>query len=133
MGYMRHNAVVVTFSDYILEPLHAKHLGIEPLDVEAFRESMPEEFRNLVVGPIRSVTNGYVSWFFAPDGSKEGWDTSHEGDQWREKFIALFTHAYDDGSSAFDVVEIQYGGDYVRQFGAAVTVDFPGRLEADGS
>jgi hypothetical protein len=105
MGYIAHDAVVVTISDYATE------YSWMP-DVAAFVQTMPEELRPLVVGPIHSPINGYSTYFFAPDGSKEGWSASNRGELWRGRFADLFSISYDDGSSPFDVVHITYGGDY---------------------
>jgi hypothetical protein len=45
-----------------------------------------------------------------PDGSKEGWDTSDEGDNARDEMVQwLRAQAYNDGSSPFSWVEVQYG------------------------
>lgn len=108
MGYIAHDMVVVTAGDY--------GQGREwwP-DVDAFRESLPEQWRALVVGPIKSITNGYLTWVFAPDGSKSGWDTDTDGDEYRDQFVDLFAFAYEDGSSPFDIVRLQYGGDMAHE------------------
>jgi hypothetical protein len=100
MGYMAHDAVIVTISDF----------GERP-DVAAFRQEMPKGFQQLVVGPIPSVTNGYSTYVFAPDGSKEGWGDSDIGDEWRQRFVALFS----DGFA--DVVTVRWGGDFGQEVG----------------
>jgi hypothetical protein len=105
MGYIQHDAVLVTVSGY------ATRGELMP-DVDTFRASMPDQFARLVVGPIPAVVNGDVTYLFAPDGSKEGWSTSDDGDAWRARFAALFAFTYEDGSGPFDVVHISYGGDY---------------------
>lgn len=99
MGYMRHNAIVVTtWSDERLEQfaMFATEQGA----------------RLLVQAPIAAGMNGYRSALVCPDGSKEGWDTSNNGDMVRaaiRKWLA--EQRYDDGSSAFEWVEIAYGCD----------------------
>ncbi len=105
MGYIAHHAVLVTVSSYVL-----KDADLMP-DVDAFRAELPEEWRPLVVGPIPTVINGDVTFVFAPDGSKEGWGTSDDGDMYRQQFAALFAFAYEDGSTPFDVILVRYGGD----------------------
>lgn len=102
MGYIAHDAVIATTSD-------ARPGGLP--NVEAFRASLPEDFRALVIGPIAGVVNGYYSYVWLPDGSKEGWSDSDKGDEYRAAFVALFDQVYDDGSSHDDVVEIRFGGD----------------------
>jgi hypothetical protein len=58
------------------------------------------------------VINGYWSFAVFPDGSKEGWEASTEGDTGRAAFIAwLDAQRYSDGSSPFNWVEVQYGDD----------------------
>jgi hypothetical protein len=115
MGITRNDAVIVT-----------ARRGHENMpDVEAFRESMPAEFRPLLVGPIPAVVNNNITYFFAPDGSKEGSDTSDEGDGWRQLFIDLFGFRYPDGSTPFQVVAVRYGGDQVFEGGAQITYQQP--------
>jgi hypothetical protein len=128
MGVIKHDAVIVTVSAHMLD-------RPDMPDVDAFRASMPEEFRPLVVGPIPTVVNGDVTYVFAPDGSKEGWGASVDGDQLRAEFIDLFSFCHEDGSSPFAVVAVRYGGDQAYERGAVVTyqqplfvVDSPGEL-----
>jgi hypothetical protein len=43
-----------------------------------------------LISPIvESLINHYYTFFIAPDGSKEGYDLSEDGDRIREKTIAL--------------------------------------------
>lgn len=102
MGYIAHDAIVVTTTD-------SRPDG-QP-DIDAFRESLPEDFRPLVVGPIPAPLNGFISYAFLPDGSKEGWGASDEGDTYRAQFAELFSQRYDDGSTHDDTVAIRFGGD----------------------
>ena len=88
-------------------------------DVTGFVMSMPEELRGLVIGPFPAVINGYVTYVFLPDGSKEGWSGSFLADIWRERFVRLFDFAYDDGSTPFDVVAVSWGGDQQYEAGGA--------------
>lgn len=99
MGYMRHHAVVVTTTD-------VNRIG------EARTKAL-SLFEAAQVSPICSPEcNGYHSFFVAPDGSKEGWDRSDEGDAARAAFLVwLNGERYDDNSSPFDWVEVQYGDD----------------------
>lgn len=107
MGYMAHDAVIVTISDYVLGRAEPPTMP----DVEAFRASLPREWQPLVVGPVRSIMNGYLTYAFLPDGSKEGWETSNDGDKYREQFADLFAFSYDGGSSPFDIAHVRFGGD----------------------
>jgi hypothetical protein len=63
MGYMRHHAIIVTsWKRELLEQAHARavELGMSVSEVTG------------------EVTNSYRSFLVAPDGSKEGWDTSDD-------------------------------------------------------
>jgi hypothetical protein len=73
--------------------------------VEDFRRGLPAEFQPLLVGPVAAITNGDASFAFLPDGSKEGWDTSDEGDAHRAAFIALCR------KYLVDFVCVRFGGD----------------------
>lgn len=45
-----------------------------------------------------------------PDGSKEGWPDSGEGDNMRDAFVKLIkTFDYEDGSNPFKWVEVSFG------------------------
>ena len=106
MGYIRHHAIVVTGTDYI--PMAGNPQGITPAQAKAV-----EIFgaRN-VSALLKSVMNGYHSFFVQPDGSKEGWADSDTGDRLRDEFVAwLDVQRYTDGSGPLDWVEVQYGDD----------------------
>jgi hypothetical protein len=112
MGYVRHDAVIVTIPSYAPVP-----------DIEAFRNSLPEEWRALVVGPVESVVNGDHTVAFLPDGSKEGWDKSDAGDEYRRRFLGLFPYRLPGGQSPYEVVSIRYGRDR-RDFEPELIVDY---------
>lgn len=122
MGRLIHDATVVVVPFHVWrQPADSPY----PLpDVDAFRESMPEHLRPLLVGPIPTAVNGGVTFVFAPSGSQEGWDLEEEERDWRERFVALYdrTDAWpppDEESTAgvttpFDVVSVRFGGDLAR-------------------
>ncbi|MEU8136055.1 hypothetical protein [Streptodolium elevatio] len=101
MGYIKHDAVIVTTAEW-------RDGGLP--DIDAFRRSLPEGFRPLVVGPIKAPLNGYVSYAFLPDGSKEYWEDSDLGDVFRAQFVGQFTALSDN------VVAVSFGGDYRTEF-----------------
>lgn len=103
MGTYIHDAVTVTTAAW-------RDGGLP--DIDAFRDSLPEEFRQLVIGPVPSCFNGRVSYAFLPDGSKEGWPPSDQGDEYRARFAALFAQQDEDGATCDDTVHIRYGGDH---------------------
>lgn len=100
MGYMRHHAfLVTTFDQGRAQAAHEKAMGI---------------FGQLVSELNESIVNGYYSFAIFPDGSKEGWGTSDQGDEGRALFRNwLELQRYEDYSSPYDWVwvEVQYGDD----------------------
>lgn len=88
MGYMRHHAIVVSSEDE--EALQKAH----DLATQIFRWVSP-------ISP--PVTNNNRAFFIPPDGSKEGWQESDDGDARREKFTQGLA------ASFVDWVEVQYG------------------------
>lgn len=97
MGLIQHHAIVVT----------ASHVRIEDARAAA-------EVAGLSVSGLSPLTvNGYRSYrSFAvfPDGSKEGWGESEEGDAARAKFVAwLEAKRYEDGSSPYGWAEVSFG------------------------
>lgn len=97
MGYISHNAIVVTSSD---QTILAKVMA------------WAIDLKMAVSGVVTSPMNGYRSFLVAPDGSKEGWHDSDLGDQRREALIAYFkTLRYADGSSSLEWAEVDYGSD----------------------
>jgi len=97
MGYIRDHAIVVvgTYGEHI-EEAHAKATEIFPW-----------------VSPVSpKAMNGSRSFFVPPDGSKEGWLESTEGDEKRAMFVRWLHHqTYDDGSSPLQWVELHMSDD----------------------
>ena len=98
MGEINHNCVIATtWQDELVDKF--EH-WVRQFDIEWQRQFA-------ITG---SRSNGYSTIVLTPDGSKEGWITSDQGDQLRADFIDfLESHAYDDGSSPFAWVEVGYG------------------------
>jgi hypothetical protein len=98
MGYIRHHAIAVTsWNDDLLKMAHKKAREI---------------FKDRASEIIKSDTNGYESFFIAPDGSKEGWTDSHIGDAQRGRFIEWIKEQdFSDGSSSLSFCEFFYGDD----------------------
>ena len=75
MGYLRRHAIVVTGYDYR-----------EPKDILDAHAKATEIFP--WVSPIcPPQVNNERSFFIPPDGSKEGWGESDEGDKRRDAFV----------------------------------------------
>lgn len=93
MGTIHHNFVIAV--GYYNSERH--NAAFERVKAEATRlgqrDVFPNDFSNLLVGPIEGITNGYVTYFMAPDGSKEWWETSEIGNEVRDFFIDVMTEA----------------------------------------
>ena len=96
MGYMRNHTIIVTGWDEIaIAAIHEIASAIFPW-----------------VSPMSPVViNCARSFFVPPDGSKEGWDESVEGDKQRAQFIAELKKANATPEDMLDWVEVQYGDD----------------------
>lgn len=99
MGYERHHALIIT-------SWCEKH-------IKAAHDKAQRTFEKCPVSDVtEGVTNDYRSFAVFPDGSKEGWATSDEGDRGRDEYIAwLRTQEYEDGSSPLSWALVQFGDD----------------------
>lgn len=98
MGYIKHHTIVVT-------------TGLDSMMPIAHNKAK-EIFATGVSEIIKSNINGYLSFFVCPDGSKEGWQESTEGDERRKVFVEwIQKQAYEDGSNSLSFVEVFYGED----------------------
>jgi hypothetical protein len=106
MGYMKHNAVVVTSWDVeAIDAIHKK--AIEIFD-KKFEGSAFVRKGSLLVSPlIDGITNSQMSFLIAPDGSKEGWSDSDLAQEARDEFM---NWAVQSGYYC-DYIEIRFGGD----------------------
>lgn len=106
MRNIRHHALIVTCNDRkILESIRTKTLELYRLNMEASNGS------NLVSEIKDSIVNNYASFFIIPDGSKEGYDASDDGDVIREKLIQFITPLTDSQDYHLSYAEISYGAD----------------------
>lgn len=89
MGYMRHNAIVVT--SWNSEAIEAAACRARTLGLT-------------VLGPSAALMNGYKSMMVCPDGSKEGWENSDQGEKQRAELRDWLRER-----SNLEWVEIAYG------------------------
>lgn len=102
MGYFAHDALIVTsFWDD---------------DIEAARDAAVDEFGEQVTPITPAAVNGYRSFLVPPDGSKEGWEASRDGDEKRDRLIAKLRKI---GGVSF--VAVCFGGDFGAERRAEVT------------
>ena len=98
MGYTKHHAIVVTSWD--------------EKKIKLANDKAKEICGSLVSGIVEGKINQVMSFFIAPDGSKEGWEESKLGDSLRSLFIEwVKQQAYEDGSNSIDYAELFYGDD----------------------
>ena len=95
MGYMRHNAIVVTSWN----EQHIKDARISAINIFGLGNQVSEI--------LKSPVNGYLSFFICPDGSKEGWEDSKNGDKHRKFFLDEITKS----GLYVEWVDVSYGGD----------------------
>jgi hypothetical protein len=107
MGYIKHEVAIAIFFD-------RDSKGIE--EIEALKEKLtrPEtyidgeplsHYGDIILGPYTGV-NGYTTYVFVPDGSKEGWEHSDIMAGYRQEFVGIAS-----SSEYADVVLLQMGGD----------------------
>lgn len=80
MGTISHDAVIAT--------LLARDARATLNAYADFVASVKDDAIRACFTPAVQVTNGYIVCVMLPDGSKEYWDTSDQGDAVRERFIA---------------------------------------------
>lgn len=106
MGYIRHHAVIVTGRLPHTDEEKTNLLKAHEKAKEIFDEGAPDYLKSdksLVSDIVEGTTNYYGSFFIAPDGSKEFWDTSDSFDKCREEFIEFL------GSLYLSWAEISFG------------------------
>ena len=91
MGYMVHHAIIVT-SEYEVKITTAHYHA----------ETLFENVSDIIPG----TANNSSSFLIPPDGSKEGWFASDDGDERRQKFVE-----YLRSQNGLSWVEVQFGDD----------------------
>lgn len=104
MGYIKHNAIIVTgWEKKSMEAIHTKAKDI-------FNDTFqPDNTKgdSLVSDIIIGLANTQYTFMIAPDGSKEGWATSKFGDDAREELLNWISKS----DYYCDYIEIRFGGD----------------------
>lgn len=80
---------------------------------ELYKKNMEAKNGFKLISPIvESLINHYYTFFIAPDGSKEGYDLSEDGDRIRQKTIELLEATKQNvDSHSLNYIEIFYGDD----------------------
>jgi len=96
MSYVQHHAIIVTsFDTNEIAAAHAKAVEL-----------------GMLVSPLTQLggLNGYRHFAVFPDGSKEGWPESAEGDRQRRELVTwMQARRHADGSNDLQFVEMSYG------------------------
>ena len=106
MSWTKHN--IITITSFSEDDLNKAIIGADLV----FSKGM-------ITKPLMSPTNGFYTFMIGPDGSKEGWPESDEGDAQRKQYLNwlreknLMIHAchisFDDNPETGALVE-----DYIR-------------------
>jgi hypothetical protein len=104
---IRHHTIVVTSNDRPkLESLRKKIFTLYSEKMEAKKGAQ------LVSPLVDSLINNFSTFFIVPDGSKEGYDASDDGDRIRKLVIELINNEIKaDGENDIRFVELFYGDD----------------------
>ena len=98
--------VVTCWQEKKLKEAHIKAKEIFEKNFE--NEPYEKPFASRLVSEIiQSLANSQSSFFVAPDGSKEGWATSDNGDNARKEFLDWLQKS----NNYCDYVEVVFGGD----------------------
>jgi hypothetical protein len=106
MGTIQHKVVIATYSaPYSDGPeghISRKDL-LSALNAEACDPLICVE--DMLVGPVSSPANGYISYILTTDGSKLGWATHELGNDLRKAFYDYML----DNARHPEIVEVSYG------------------------
>lgn len=95
MGFNKNEAVIVHFAE-------AEWAGSR---MDDFLATLTD-WQRAIFARLPAAVNGGLTYFMAPDGSKEGWPESDEFDHLRQRFIAAaLTCEFPD------ILHVQLGGD----------------------
>lgn len=107
MKNIQHHSIIVTCND-------KESLALVRNEVlRLYKSNMEAKNSNQLVSPILdSLINKFCSFFIAPDGSKEGYDASEDGNRIRKKIVEFLNSlAEADGSNSIKFVEVSFGND----------------------
>lgn len=111
MGYIKHHSIIVTgWQDDKISEAHK--MAKEIFEKNTTDEPYEKPFGSRLVSDIIiGLSNGQMSFFIAPDGSKEGWETSNNCNSSRKEFLDWLKSS----DNYYDYVEVYFGGDDDRE------------------
>lgn len=95
MGYIKHHYIIVTcfkLDDAILAHKEAERIFDMRRVVFPFFETRGT---SMLTEIIKSPVDSHYSFTVMPDGSKEGWPESNNGDELRAEFVRFLKHTKD--------------------------------------
>ena len=102
MGTIQHHAIIITtWERERAEAFRARAVEIA-YGISDFRG---EALAGMISPVVLSAANGFATLLIAPDGSKEGWPCSEDGDRFR----AALREAFRDEMAGDDWIEVGYG------------------------
>jgi len=107
MGYVKHNAIIVTGNSEDILKAHSR--AVQIFDVEFSRGVLSQKGSILITPVVGGYVNDEFSFLIAPDGLKEGWPSSDYGDNARASFLGWLRSEED---LYLDFVEVAFGGDF---------------------
>ncbi|MBY0424381.1 MAG: hypothetical protein K2Q22_01990 [Cytophagales bacterium] len=108
MQNIKHHAIIVTSNDRErIELVRKKAIELYTLTMEANNGKS-------LVGPLTiGLINNFYTFLIAPDGSKEGYDTSDDGDIVREKICTYIDSLKDiNNYNPISYIEVYFGTDH---------------------
>jgi len=100
MGYIKHHTIIVT-------SWNREHISKTIEEAKKIFSSYEKGAEKLISEPIEYIVNDGLSFFIAPDGSKEGWAVSENLDKARKDFLDWLAKS----DFYCDYVEVAFGGD----------------------
>lgn len=109
MGYIKHHAIaIVTWNKEEADKVYKKAIELfNGFDKAIEAKPTRKLGKRFVTKPMSCPINSYYSLFIAPDGSKEGWGHSKEGEKLRNELLDWI----DKEMSSVDYALIRFGGD----------------------
>ncbi len=107
MKNIKHHTIAITSNDKSqLDALRNKLISI-------YKDKMEAKKGSQIISPIiESLINSFCTFYIVPDGSKEGYDASEDGDTVRKSICELIeTYKQPDGENIFRYIEVSYGAD----------------------
>jgi len=105
MGYIKHKSIIVTgWDDDNMKA--ARQIAVDIFDRNVVDQNGGVSGGSLIGEIVKGLDGGFISFFIAPDGSKESFDLSAQCDDARTEFLDWL-----DANANCDYIEVFFGGD----------------------